>query len=215
MTDKESFATKWVCDSVGLPETDLHLLEKFGAVRNTDGTWAQASTVNAMLAFQRDRWEWTSNQELAEIIAVAKSRISHLIRDDVLSQDASGRMPRMQNLRELIRHFQAESKKKHDTWDDKLEITRLDKELKQIEVDKARDKALEAVAVEKAWTNIVMLVRQRVLRIPNKVAPRLVFCKTETEMETELQKEVDEVLTELSRQPDYQVKEENQTQEAK
>ena len=52
--------------------------------------------------------------------------------------------------------------------------------------------------------NIVLLCKQRLLRIPNKVAPRLPFCKSEADMEIELQKEIDEALLELSRPPDYE-----------
>lgn len=205
MTDKETFETRYLVVSTGLDESELGVLEKFGATRNADGTWPQASAVTAMLAWHRDRWEWTTNGELAELMGVARSRISHLIRDGVFSQSTDSRMPRQKNIFELVRHLQSLAKQKQSSFDDKLEIARIDKELKQIELDKALNKSLDAGAVEKAWLNIILLCKQRLLRIPNKVAPRLPFCKSEADMEHELQKEIDEALLELSRPPDYEV----------
>ena len=204
MTDKETFTSRFVAQSVGLEESELHRLVEFGATRDADGNWPQSSAVTAMLAFQKDRWQWASNGELAELLGVTRSRISHLIRDGIFTQEVDSRMPRQKNIKELASHLLALSKQKQNSWDDKLEIARIDKELKQIELDRAQNKSLDAGAVEKAWVNIVLLCKQRLLRIPNKVAPRLPFCKSEADMEIELQKEIDEALLELSRPPDYE-----------
>lgn len=212
MTDKETFTSRFVAQSVGLEESELHRLKEFGAIQNDAGEWPQASAITAMLAFQKDRWQWTSNGELAELLGVTRSRISHLIRDGVFTQEVDSRMPRQKNIKELASHLLALSKQKQSSFDDKLEIARIDKELKQIELDKALNKSLDAGAVEKAWVNIILLAKQRLLRVPNKVAPRLPFCKSESDMEIEIQKEIDEALLELSRAPDYETeKQENQT----
>jgi len=204
MTDKETFTSKFILDSCGIDATQLEELKKFGAIQDADGNWPQSSAVHAMLAFQRDRWQWTSNGELAELLGVTRSRISHLIRDGVFTQEVDSRMPRQRNIKELASHLLALSKQKQSSWDDKLEISRIEKELKQIELDKAQNKSLDAGAVEKAWVNIILLCKQRLLRIPNKVSPRLPFCKSESDMELEIQKEIDEALLELSRAPDYE-----------
>ena len=54
-----------------------------------------------------------------------------------------------------------------------------------------------------AWAFILLRVRDRFLRLPNKIAPRIPYLKDETAIAAEIQREVEEILTELSRPVDY------------
>lgn len=61
----------------------------------------------------------------------------------------------------------------------------------------------EVSVVERIWGALVLNFRQHVMRVPAKVAPRLPFCKNETEMEKLLYDELEECMIELSRPQDY------------
>lgn len=77
---------------------------------------------------------------------------------------------------------------------------------KAIENDEARKRLLDATAVAAAWTVICANVRQRVLSLPTKVESQ---CNLPPEqrarLRTILDAEVDDLLSELAKPPDYQI----------
>lgn len=152
-----------------------------------------------------DRIDFATVEELADILSVSKIRVRQLAKDGPLQQDANGRFPRAVNIKLIVQAMhQGLVGDKKSTLDAKR--TRLEKqnELLEISLQKARGDALDKREVEKVWENLVLLFRQKMLRIPSKVSPRLQFCKSEVEAEKELRQEVDEALLELSRVQDFE-----------
>jgi len=136
--------------------------------------------------------------ELAELLGVTAPRISQLAGEGLFEPDSKGAYPAIESLKAACRLLRDRA------GIDDLKSQKLQKQnqLLDFDIERASGQLLEAVAVERAWVNIVLLCKQRLLRIPNKVAPRLPFCKSESDMECELQKEIDEALLELSRPVD-------------
>ena len=136
-----------------------------------------------------------ARSELAELLGVTPARISQLAGDGVFKPDSKGAYPEAESLRAACRLLRDRA------GIDDLKSQKLERQtrLLDLEISRVEGESLDAVAVEKAWINIVLLTKQRLLRIPNKVAPRLPFCKSEADMEAVLQVEIDEALLELSR----------------
>src|SRR5437867_153382 len=58
--------------------------------------------------------------------------------------------------------------------------------------------------MDKGWAHIVLTIRQKLLSLPNKIAPRLAYLTGEVAIEQELRREVEEALLQLSRSPTYE-----------
>ncbi len=133
--------------------------------------------------------------ELAELLGVTPPRISQLAASGVFKPDERGNYPLAESLKAACVLLRDRA------GIDDLKSLKLEKQnrLLDYEIERASGQLLDAKEVERAWVNIILLCKQRLLRIPNKVAPRLPFCKSESDMEIEIQKEIDEALLELSR----------------
>ena len=86
----------------------------------------------------------------------------------------------------------------------KAEGIELDNRIKRAQLAREERSALPVTDIERAWSHIILAARQKFLRIANKVAPRIPFLKSESEIESEIQREIDEALSELSRAPEYE-----------
>jgi phage terminase Nu1 subunit (DNA packaging protein) len=133
--------------------------------------------------------------ELAELLGVTAPRISQLAKEGIFSPDKSGNYPLVESLKAACVLLRDRA------GIDDLKSQKLEKQnrLLDYDIERASGQLLDAKDVERAWINIILLTKQRLLRIPNKVSPRLPFCKSEADMEQEIQREVDEALLELSR----------------
>lgn len=142
-----------------------------------------------------------ARSELAELLGVTPARVSQMAGDGLFFPDSKGAYPEAASLRAACRLLRDRA------GIDDLKSAKLQKQnrLLDYEIEKASGQLLEAGAVEKAWINLVLLAKQRLLRIPNKVVPRLPFAKSEAEMEVLIQAEIDEALLELSRPADCRV----------
>lgn len=141
---------------------------------------------------------WIGRPDLAELLGTTSARVSQLATDGVLISE-DGRYPRAENVRRVCNYLRGRT----DLRSLRAEELRRKIELADIALSKARKEVLLATDVEEAWSNLVLIFRQRFLRMANKVAPRLPFCKSENEMETVIDNEVREILLELSRTPLY------------
>lgn len=189
----------------GIEVGRINELKKFGIVADAAGNYDEVEVLRGLVKRLRERIEFFDSQgEIAALLGCTNANVTHVMREGVFSVDKKGNLPREEITMKIVRWLQEKARKKTTDLDDKKEKLRIEKELLQIQLDKAKGVTLEAVEVERAWANIVQLCKGRLLRIPNKLAPRIPFCKNEREIEAEIQKEIDESLHELSRQPDYE-----------
>lgn len=194
-----------VAAEFGIEPARLNELKKFGIVADGAGNYDEVEVLRGLVKQLRQRIEFFDSQgEIAALLGCTNANVTHVMREGVFSVDKKGNLPREEITVKIVRWLQEKARKKTTDLDDKKEKLRIEKELLQIQLDKAKGVTLEAVEVERAWANIVQLCKGRLLRIPNKLAPRIPFCKNEREIEAEIQKEIDESLHELSRQPDYE-----------
>lgn len=85
----------------------------------------------------------------------------------------------------------------------RLAKAQADKTELQLDVDKG--KLIPAELVEEIWSNVITAVRARLLALPSKVSPMLALA-SEAEMESELQAQIYETLTEMSEIPEHEYK---------
>jgi len=95
-------------------------------------------------------------------------------------------------------HDERAERKTSSIADEKQKKLCAERQLVEIALARAKGDVLDAGLVEKEWSETILLCRQKLLNIPSKVAPRLLYVKTQQEMEAEIQKEIDEALAELS-----------------
>lgn len=194
-----------VAAEFGIDTSRMNELKKFGIVADAAGNYDEIEVLRGLAKHLRRKVEYFDTQgEIAGLLGCTNANLTHIMREGVFSVDRKGDLPREEITMKIVRWLQEKARRKTADMDDKKEKLRIEKELLQIQLDKAKGVTLEAVEVERAWANIVQLCKSRLLRIPNKIAPRIPFCKNEREIESEIQKEIDESLHELSRAPDYE-----------
>lgn len=93
---------------------------------------------------------------------------------------------------------------------EKLKKLKAERKLVEINLDRARKEALDASTVFSVWEGLLMNFRQKLLRTPSKIAPRLAFMESQVEVEQELEKELCEALDEMSKPMSYEWTEELQ-----
>jgi phage terminase Nu1 subunit (DNA packaging protein) len=77
---------------------------------------------------------------------------------------------------------------------------RAQRRILEVAAAKAEGSALDAKEVAKKWEAIVMTIRGKLLSLPSRLGPRLIYAKDQQEMGSEIEKEIHAVLTELSRE---------------
>jgi phage terminase Nu1 subunit (DNA packaging protein) len=129
---------------------------------------------------------------------VTTSHINGLTRDGILEKSDRGeyRLSSVPNYVKFMRKRGAAPTEWHRArtmlTKERAQITRLDR----FEREKRSIPTSEVLA---AWTAIAVVIRNRVLVIASKVAPRLIGIRTAAEVEAILRPECEEALEELSR----------------
>ena len=139
--------------------------------------------------------------EVAELLGLTVARVSQMVREGKIPQSTDESHPRVATTRAIIEHFRSRT----DLASLKREKLAKENELLDISLSRSRGEVMRVADVQRAWADLVLKTRDRILRIPSKLAPRLPFCKSETDMEKELRSECEDALNELSRPVDYQV----------
>jgi hypothetical protein len=146
-----------------------------------------------------------SQAELAALAGFDRSRICQLATEGILRRDAKGNLPRDESIRLLFRWLRERLGESAGTLAGaKLKAKQLDILIKQRQLEQLDSVWLHKDAVRKTWADIVLTVRQKMLRIGNKLAPRLLYARSEMEFEREITAEIEEALLELSRAPAYE-----------
>ena len=108
----------------------------------------------------------------------------------------------------LFRHQDAMQARATSTLsEERLKKLRAEREIKEIELARARGDVMETGLVELTWSNIILPVRERILSMASRLAPRLEICKGQAEIESVLGKEMRDILEEMSRPVFYEKKE--------
>ena len=205
MPDPSRISAAWIARQIGCDVADLDDWIPRSVKQDAEGTYDQTAVIKAAFDSFRDRYWHVPKTELADILKVTPPRIDHMIRDGIIKAEAGGKLPRRQAMANIVDWLRAKEEGGTGAVA-ALKQSKLSKEneLLELQLAQARRKSLPVDVVERAWAHIVLLCRGKFSRLGNKVAPRLAFCKTEQDMEREIQAEIDEALGELSRTPIYE-----------
>lgn len=108
-------------------------------------------------------------------------------------------------LQGIIRYLRDQAAKADTTLEqEKLKKLTAERCLAELKLAKERKEALDAVAVFRAWENIILTIRQKILALPSKIAPRLVYLGEQVAIEEELARELSEALIDLAKIETYE-----------
>ena len=205
MPDPSTISPAAIARLIGCEVVDLDDWIPRSVKRDESGNYDQTQAIKAAFASLWDYCRHVPKKELADILKVTPPRIDHMIRDGIIKADAGGKLPRKQAVANIVDWLRAKEESGTGAVA-ALKRSKLAKEdeLLELQLAQARRKSLPVDVVERSWSHIILLCRGKFSRLANKVAPRLTFCKTEQDMEREIQAEIDEALGELSRTPIYE-----------
>ena len=90
-----------------------------------------------------------------------------------------------------------------DFEEEKLKKLTAERHMAELKLAKERKAALDADAVFRAWENIVLTIRQKLMALPSKTAPRLAHLGEQQKIEAELEREVADALVDLAKVETY------------
>ena len=61
--------------------------------------------------------------------------------------------------------------------DEKLRKTRAERQMAELKLSRERKESLDAQAVFKAWQNILITIRAKLLALPTQLSPRITYIK--------------------------------------
>ncbi len=139
---------------------------------------------------------------IASLLDISERRVQQLSRAGVIPKAARGRYELIGSVRGYIRHLRdLNIKGESGTADYGTERARLVKakaDLAEMEASQMRGDLLPAPDVTAAWTEIVALMRSRLLVLPDKIAPVVHETTSLNQARDVIKKAVYEILTEIA-----------------
>ena len=139
---------------------------------------------------------------ITSLLDLSERRVQQLSRAGVIPKAARGRYELIGSVRGYIRHLRdINIKSETGTVDYGIERARLVKakaDLAEMEASQMRGDLLPAPDVTAAWTEIVALMRARLLVLPDKIAPVVHETTSLNQTRDVIKKAVYEVLTEIA-----------------
>jgi hypothetical protein len=143
-------------------------------------------------------------QTLARLFGESKQRINTLITKGILTQDPDGKLelgPSVFAYCQMLKQSKTiapEGSARATEDEEKAMLARISRELKELDLQRAKRKLYRADDVNSHVANMITVVRARMLGIPSKVAPLLIGADDYHQIETLIKSEVIEALTELA-----------------
>ena len=104
----------------------------------------------------------------------------------------------------MVRYLRELADRNSDSMaEEKLRKTRAERQLAELKLARQRKESLDAQTVLKAWETILLTIRQKMLALPSKLSPRLVYFDEMPKIEAELEREINEALVDLSKPITY------------
>ena len=139
---------------------------------------------------------------ITSLLDLSERRVQQLSRAGVIPKAARGRYELIGSVCGYIRHLRdINIKSETGTVDYGTERARLVKakaDLAEMEASQMRGELLTAPDVKRAWTDIVALMRARLLVLPDKIAPVVHETTSIAQAKDVIKKAVFEVLTEIA-----------------
>jgi len=140
---------------------------------------------------------------LAKMFGVTCRYVNQLAKEGVLERRAPGRWPLEQNVNRYIEFLRSgkkdpeEQESKSIYWEEKAKHEAAKREMAELKLSKLKNQMHDAADVEMIMTNMLTIFRNRILGIPQKLAPKLISLNNLAEISSIIEDEILEALTEL------------------
>ncbi|NLT94854.1 MAG: hypothetical protein GXW85_04860 [Clostridia bacterium] len=141
---------------------------------------------------------------MADLLGFTRQRVNQLDKEGVLVKAAPGRWPLADNIKkylEFVKYGQRTSEEEEaeiQYWEEKALHEKAKRETAELKLAKMQNQLHDARDVELALTNMVVTFRNKVLSIPQKLAPKIIGLDNLAEITEAINEELYEALTELS-----------------
>ena len=155
------------------------------------------------MKLQGDHNFWTVTQtQLGKILGVTQQRVNQLIDEKIVFRDESskgGAVMLIDSLREyyLSKNASKDEGESVNFWRERARNEKAKRELNELKLSRARGELYDADIVESTICESLTNFRNKLLGLPNKLAPQLVG-KTAGQINEILTEEIEDVLNELA-----------------
>ncbi len=145
-----------------------------------------------------------STDVLADLLGYTRQRINQLAKEGVLEKQAPGRFLLKLNIKkylDFIRAGQVSDDEREATaryWEEKARHEKAKREIAELKLARLKNQLHDAATIELMMTNMLTTFRNRILAIPQKVAPKIIGMKNLAEISEVINAELLEALNELS-----------------
>jgi len=144
-----------------------------------------------------------TTNELVEILDISRAWIGTLEKEGVLKKESRGTWNAVINMQAFVKYVKENEtapKEAVDYWTEKAEHESLKKELTKIELQKKQDEIIEVDEVTKGMVNLVLTIRNRLLSLHARIAPKVIGLKNVREVSEAVRMEIESALIELSQE---------------
>ena len=140
-------------------------------------------------------------QAIAKLLKLSERRIQQLAKEEIIPKAERGKYDLVGSVQGYIDYLKAKVGGEftaEEVLKNKNKLLKAKAELAEIEKMKATGELIPKEAVKRTWLELVQKVKQKLLSIPNKVAPVVVAVKSINEIKLILQDKIYEALYEIS-----------------
>jgi len=141
---------------------------------------------------------------LASVLGFTRQRVNQLAKDGVLEKQAPGRFLLLHNFKKYVEYLRVGQVAEEDDgataqyWEEKALHEKAKREMAELKLAKLTNRMHDAADVEFILTNMLAVFRNRILGMPGKLAPQLLGSTNLAEVQSIIDTEAREALTELS-----------------
>ena len=138
---------------------------------------------------------------IAKLLKLTERRVQQLAKDDIIPKAERGKYDLISSVHGYIDFLKAKAGgdfTAEDVIKNKNKLMKAKAEIAEIEKMKATGELIPKEEVKRTWLELVHKIKQKLLSIPNKVAPVVVTVKSINEIKLILQDKIYEALYEIS-----------------
>ena len=140
-------------------------------------------------------------QAIAKLLKLSERRIQQLAKEEIIPKAERGKYDLIGSVQGYIDYLKAKvggDFTAEEVLKNKNKLLKAKAELAEIEKMKATGELIPKEEVKRTWLELVQKVKQKLLSIPNKVAPVVVTVKSINEIKLILQEKIYEALYEIT-----------------
>lgn len=139
---------------------------------------------------------------VAQLFDLKRRRIQQLAQEGIIPRSEGGKYPLAASIQGYIRHLREKALGGDESEDSygnqRARLTRARANIAEMERDQLAAELIPANDVEAAWRHIELALRERLVAIPAKAAPRLLGAKDAVAIGAIVREEICEALDELA-----------------